>query len=113
MEVEPKQIQNYQRVDGMEPFTDWLNDLRDVKARAIIRKRLERVQLGNLGNHRFVGKNVWELKIDYAGGYRIYFGQVGLELILLLCGGDKSTQEDDILIAQTYWREYEQRQNSD
>jgi putative addiction module killer protein len=107
MEVEPKQIQNYQRVDGMEPFTDWLNDLRDVKARAIIRKRLERVQLGNLG------KNVWELKIDYAGGYRVYFGQVGLELVLLLCGGDKSTQADDILIAQTYWREYEQRQNSD
>jgi putative addiction module killer protein len=113
MEVEPKQIQNYQNLEGKEPFTDWLNDLRDVKARAIVRKRLERVQLGNLGSYRFVGKGVWELKIDYAGGYRLYFGQVGLNIVLLLCGGDKSTQEEDILKAQTYWRDYEQRQNSD
>lgn len=113
MEVEPRQIRNYQTVDGEEPFTNWLNSLRDVKARAIIRKRLERVQLGNLGSYRFVGKGAWELKIDYAGGYRIYFGQVGLDLILLLCAGDKSSQEEDILTAQTYWRDYEQRQSSD
>ncbi len=112
MEVEPKQIQNYQNLAGKEP-TDWLNDLRNVKARAIVRKRLERVRLGNLGSYRFVGKGVWELKIDYASGYRLYFGQVGLEIVLLLCGGDKSTQEEDILTAQTYWRDYEQRQNSD
>jgi putative addiction module killer protein len=89
-----------------------LDNLRDDRARARIDKRLARIQLGNLGEYRFVGEGVWELKIDYGPGYRIYFGQVGMTVILLLCGGDKSTQAADILAAQTYWRDYEQPEDS-
>jgi putative addiction module killer protein len=65
-----------------------------------IEKRLQRVKFGNLGDYRSVGEGVCELKIDYGPGYRIYFGQIGLTIVLLLCGGDKSTQEQDILRAK-------------
>lgn len=62
--------------------------------------------MGNLGDYRSVGEGVCELKIDYGPGYRIYFGQVGTTIILLLCGGDKSTQEQDMSLAIEYWHEY-------
>jgi putative addiction module killer protein len=112
MEVTPRDLTIYQTPAGKAPFTEWLDNLRDDRARARIDKRLARIQLGNLGEYRFVGEGVWELKIDYGPGYRIYFGQVGMTLILLLCGGDKSTQAADILTAQDYWRDYEQPEDS-
>nr|WP_322790700.1 type II toxin-antitoxin system RelE/ParE family toxin [Brasilonema sennae] len=59
-----------------------------------------------------MGQGVCELKINYGPGYRVYFGQIGLTIILLLCGGDKSTQEQDILIATEYWRDYERSENT-
>jgi putative addiction module killer protein len=108
MEVQPLEVRNYQTPAGKEPFVQWLDDLRDLRARDRIEKRLARIRLGNLGNYRFVGEGVWEIKIDYGSGYRIYFGQVGTTLILLLCGGDKSSQSEDILTAQDYWINYEQ-----
>jgi putative addiction module killer protein len=112
MEVTPRDLTIYQTPAGKSPFTEWLDNLRDNRARARIDKRLARIQLGNLGDYRFVGEGVWELKIDYGQGYRIYFGQVGMTLVLLLCGGDKSTQAADILTAQDYWRDYEQPEDS-
>ncbi|HEY9780900.1 MAG TPA: type II toxin-antitoxin system RelE/ParE family toxin, partial [Leptolyngbyaceae cyanobacterium] len=83
--------------------------LRDIKARAKIRARLDRVEAGNLGDYRAVGKGVCELRIDYGPGYRVYFGQVGTTIILLLCGGDKSTQSEDIRQAIEYWTNYGNR----
>jgi putative addiction module killer protein len=74
--------------------------------------RLDRVKLGNLGDYRSVGEGVFEFRIDYVPGYRIYFGQVGLTIVLLLCGGDKSTQEQDIRKAKEYWADYERRENA-
>lgn len=112
MEAQPKEIKNYQTVDGRSPFAEWLNSLRDRKAKVIIEKRLERVALGNLGNYRSLGEAICELKIDYGSGYRIYFVQVGTTIIILLCGGDKSTQEEDILKAREYWKDYERRKNT-
>jgi putative addiction module killer protein len=77
-----------------------------------IEQRLDRLRLGNLGNFRSVGEGVCELKIDYGPGYRVYFGQVGTTIVLLLCGGDKSTQDRDIRKAKEYWIDYEQRENA-
>ncbi|MUG92714.1 type II toxin-antitoxin system RelE/ParE family toxin [Scytonema sp. UIC 10036] len=74
--------------------------MRDLKTRVKIEKRLEQVAVGNLGNYRSVGEGVCEFKINYGSGYRLYFGQIGSAIVLLLCGGDKSTQEQDILKAK-------------
>lgn len=112
MEVQPREIQRYVTPDGKVPFAEWLNSLRDTKAQYRIDLRLNRVQLGNLGDYRSVGEGVYELRIDYASGYRIYFGQIGTTIVLLLCGGDKSTQNRDILKAIEYWREYRKRENA-
>jgi putative addiction module killer protein len=112
VEAQPREIQNYRTPDGKSPFAEWLDCLKDMQAIVKIEKRLKRVRLGNLGNYRTVGKGVCELKIDYGPGYRIYFGQIGSKLILLLCGGDKSTQEQDILTAKEYWRDYDSRSKS-
>ena len=71
-----------------------------------IRTRIARVRLGNLGNCEPVGGGVLELKIDYGPGYRVYFGQVGTKLVILLCGGDKSSQTEDIRRAIEYWEDY-------
>ncbi len=85
----------------------------NLKTRAKIDHRIKRVKLGNLGDYRSVGEGVFELKINYGPGYRVDFGQIGLTIIILLCGGDKSTQEQDICQAKEYWRDYENRENSD
>lgn len=95
--------------DGLAPFSDWLASLHDLKARSKIRVRLDRVSLGNLGDCHGVGDGVQELRIDYGPGYRVYFGQVGSAIVLLLCGGDKSTQAKDIEQAKRYWSEYRRR----
>ena len=106
MEVLEKQVENYVRSDGSCPFEDWMTSLRDQRARARIRTRIDRVQLGNLGNCEPVGGGVSELKIDYGPGYRVYFGQIGTKLVILLCGGDKSSQSEDIKKAIEYWEDY-------
>jgi putative addiction module killer protein len=111
MEVQPRDIQNYQTADGKNLFSEWLNSLRDSRAKAKIRAKLNQVRLGNLGDCSFVGEGVCELRIDYGPGYRIYFVQIGPIIVLLLCGGDKSTQEQDIRKAIKYWRDYESRDN--
>lgn len=113
MEAQPREIRRYIAPDGKVPFGEWLDSLRDRKAKAKIKERLKRVSLGNLGDHKSVGKGVFELRIDYGSGYRVYFGQIGLTIVLLLLCGDKSTQEQDIRKAQEYWADYEESENSD
>ena len=106
MEVSEKQVETYKCPDGSCPFDDWIDTLRDKRARAIINTRIGRVRLGNLGHCEPVGGGVLELKIDYGPGYRVYFGQVGTTLVILLCGGDKSSQSEDIKRAIEYWEDY-------
>jgi len=77
-------------------FSEWLRDLKDRQGRARIVSRLDRLEDGNPGNSRSVGEGVVELKIDVGPGYRVYYIQRGEVLIILLCGGDKSTQARDI-----------------
>lgn len=77
-------------------FAAWLRGLRDRKARARIQVRIDRLQLGLAGDVRSVGEGVSELRIDYGPGYRVYFVRRGRELVILLAGGDKRTQDRDI-----------------
>ncbi|MEG3874449.1 MULTISPECIES: type II toxin-antitoxin system RelE/ParE family toxin [unclassified Microcoleus] len=106
MEVQPRDIQRYTTPDGKVPFSEWLDSLRDLKAKFKIDRRLDRVGTGNFGDYRSVGEGVYELRINYGPGYRVYFGQVEETIVLLLIGGDKSTQEQDIRKAKTYWTDY-------
>ncbi|NER39415.1 MAG: type II toxin-antitoxin system RelE/ParE family toxin [Oscillatoria sp. SIO1A7] len=112
MEAQPRQLDNYLTEDGKSPFEEWLDSLRDLNAKARIKSRLNRVRVGNLGDYKSLGEGVFELRIDYGSGYRVYFGQVGLTIVLLLCGGDKSTQDRDIRKAKEYWRDYEDREGT-
>ena len=88
-------------------FATWLAGLRDDRARARILKRLDRAEAGNLGDVASIGEGVSEMRIFYGPGYRVYFVQRRAELIILLCGGDKSTQAADIREAKTMAREIE------
>ena len=105
-ETHPREIRVYQTPNGREPFNEWLISIRDTETQARIRARLERLEDGNLGDCQSVGEGVFELRIHSGAGYRIYFGQRGNTIILLLCGGDKSSQRRDIEQAKTYWLKY-------
>lgn len=89
-----------------EPFTDWLNSLRDPKSRRRILARLLRVEQGNYGDYKSVGEGVLELRFFFGPGYRVYFGEDGDKLVILLSGGDKDSQNRDIRRAKEYWKEY-------
>jgi len=80
-------------------FSKWLTALKDRKARARIQTRIDRLQLGLYGDVKPIGEGVSELRIDYGPGYRVYFVQRGQELVILLAGGDKSTQDKDVKAA--------------
>jgi len=89
----------------------WLRGPRDQQTRSRIRQRLARVRLGNFGDARSVGEGVQELRIPFGPGFRVYFGREGDWVVILLCGGDKSTQARDIERAQDYWRDYRRQSN--
>ncbi len=83
-----------------ETFARWIDGLRDLRARAQVQVRIERLATGNAGDVKAVGKGVSELRIDYGPGYRVYFTKRGSAVVILLAGGDKHTQANDIRIAQ-------------
>ena len=87
-------------------YSKWLRKLRDLNARVAILKRIIRIGNGNLGDYKSVGRGVLEFRIDYGPGYRVYFCMQGIEIILLLIGGDKTTQKSDIKLAQDLKSEY-------
>ncbi|MBH5366528.1 type II toxin-antitoxin system RelE/ParE family toxin [Bradyrhizobium glycinis] len=83
-----------------EHFSEWLKRLKDASAVARITVRIRRMEMGNPGDSKSVGRNVREMRIDYGPGYRIYYMQRGPRIMILLCGGDKGTQRHDIKLAQ-------------
>ncbi len=99
----------YQERDGRMPFREWQASLVDRIAEAAIRSRLERMRVGLFGDCKAVGEGVSEFRVDTGSGYRGYFFRAGRRLILLLCGGDKGTQDADIERAKKYRRDYEKR----
>lgn len=106
----PKTVIVYHDAAGREPFTDWLNSLRDPTTRRRILKRLLQLEQGHYGDFKPVGSGVNELRFFFGAGYRVYFGEDGNTLVVLLCGGDKSSQSRDIQQAQTYWQEYQKHE---
>jgi putative addiction module killer protein len=104
-----KTIALYETEDGKRPFKQWLDSLRDKVTIARINARLGRIELGNFGDAKPVGNGVMELRLVFGSGYRIYYGLDGDKLVVLLMGGDKSTQEKDIKTAHNYWSDYLRR----
>ena len=86
-------------------FASWLEELRDANARTRILVRIRRLELGNPGDVKAVGEGIIELRIAYGPGYRVYFTRQGQEIVLLLCGGDKSSQSRDIATAKRMAKE--------
>ena len=105
--VEPKQIVFYADEEGKEPFQDWLDRLRDIQGRRRIIKRLFRVQHGNYGDVEPIGEGLSELRLFFGSGYRVYFGEDVGNIVVILCGGDKDSQDNDIENAKAYWQEYQ------
>ena len=95
----------YKTPKGVEPYSVFVDGLRDRQAAAKIKARVSRAEMGNLGNHRTVGRGVIELKIDFGPGYRIYAALHGKDIVLL-GAGDKSTQDQDIAKSHVYWDQY-------
>ncbi|MCL4558843.1 MAG: type II toxin-antitoxin system RelE/ParE family toxin [Deltaproteobacteria bacterium] len=106
MKADPREVLYYKKADDDVPFLKWLYSIEDKTTRAKMRIRLDRIAAGNLGNYRPVGDGVNELKIDYGPGYRIYFAFDGQKIVVILCGGDKSSQGKDIKLAKEYWADY-------
>lgn len=106
MEANPIDIERYVTRDGKSPFRDWFLGFKDDRTRSVIRARLGRIRLGSIGDHKSVGNGVFELRIDYGPGYRVYFGREGKTLVILLCGGDKGSQQRDIVMAKRFWVDY-------
>lgn len=102
-------LKEYLTENGQSPFMDWLEGLRDIRARARVRTQLDRVSLGNLGDYASVGDGVYELRIFYGPGYRVYYGLEDNTVMLLLPGGTKATQRRDILTAKVYLADYRRR----
>jgi putative addiction module killer protein len=105
--VEPKQLVFYADDNGNEPFQLWLEDLQDVRNRRRILSRLMRVQQGNYGDVEPIGEGLSELRFFFGSGYRVYFGEDADNIVVILCGGDKDSQSQDIDNAKAYWQEYQ------
>lgn len=109
----PYEIEYYRTEKGAVPFGEWLLALRDVTGRAKIRVRLDRARLGNLGDHKNLGEGLYEFRVDYGPGYRVYFTIEENRLILLLVGGDKESQRRDIAKAAGYLQDHRRRHQDD
>lgn len=103
------EIRHYLTGDGSDVFLDWLRRVRDPIAKVQVVKRVNRVEQGNFGDHRFCRDGVWELRIDVGAGYRVYYAKAGSQIVLLLAGGDKRTQDADIERAASYWQDWQRR----
>ena len=103
-------IEHYLSVGELKDlYIDWLKRLRDSQAKVAVVRRVTRIELGNFGDHKFCRDGVWELRIDVGPGYRVYYAVAGSRVVLLLCGGDKRTQDADIARAVAYWQDWQQR----
>lgn len=103
------EVRHYVSAAGANVFSEWFAALADRQAQARIRVRIDRIERGLFGDCEPVGEGVWELRIDWGPGYRVYYARAGETILLLLCGGDKRKQQADIERAKDYWHDYKKR----
>ena len=103
------EIRHYVSRAGRDIFQEWLWSLNDKRTQEKIAARVSRLEVGNFGDCKPLGQGLWELRIDWGPGYRIYYAIVGKELVLLVSGGDKRRQSADIELALDYLRDYRER----
>jgi putative addiction module killer protein len=106
-EIQPKTVLAYANKNGNEPYTEWLASLKDQKIKERIRARIRRLESGLYGDCESVGEGVLELRMFFGSGYRVYFAEDKENIVILLCGGDKSSQKQDIKAAKEYWKDYQ------
>jgi putative addiction module killer protein len=99
-------IKIYETAQGKKPFHIWLSSLRDKAIIGRVRARVSRIESGNFGDSKSVGKGVLEMRFAFGSGHRIYYGMDGDCLVVLLLGGDKSSQKKDIKLAHLFWNDY-------
>lgn len=107
--MEEIEIEIYETSTGKRPFEIWFKGIKEIHTRAKILTRMDRLKLGNFGDCKVLQEGVWELRIHYGPGIRVYYGKVGKKLVLLLCGGDKGSQKRDIEKAREYFNDYQLR----
>jgi putative addiction module killer protein len=110
MIIEPKKVIILSDSNDKKPFKEWLESLNKT-TRARINNRILRLSLGNYGDYKFLGNEIFELRIHFGAGYRVYFGEDKENIILLINGGDKSTQQKDINKAVKLWAKYQENRN--
>jgi putative addiction module killer protein len=103
------QVLRYVNPAGRDVFGHWLAELTDARARAKIAARIDRLAAGNFGDCKPIRQGVWELRIDWGPGYRVYYGMLERTCVLLLCGGDKRKQSADINRAIDCWTDFKER----
>src|ERR1700730_17796217 len=103
------EIYHYVNRAGKDPFEEWLSELADIRRQAKIAARINRLAAGNFGDCKSLGQGLYELRIDWGPGYRVYYAMMGSASALLLCGGDKRGQSSDIEKAHAYLDDYETR----
>jgi putative addiction module killer protein len=103
------EIRRYVTETGKDVFGEWLSALKDARTRAKVAARVARLAAGNFGDCKSLQQGVWELRIDWGPGYRVYYAMTERTCVLLLCGGDKRKQAADIQRAVDYWNDYKKR----
>jgi putative addiction module killer protein len=103
------EIRHYVNPAGKDIFDEWLSDLDDTRTQAKIAARIDRLAAGNFGGCKSLGQGLYELRIEWGPGYRVYYAMMGSASALLLCGGDKRRQSSDIEKAHAYLDDYETR----
>ena len=105
-QAEPKTVFIYQDENGYEPYNNWFSALKDKKIKSRVEVRIRRLEQGLYGDCEPVGEGVYELRMFFGSGYRVYFGEDTKNIVILLCGGDKASQKQDIKNAKKYWKDY-------
>lgn len=108
-ESKVKKLEFYVTKTGLVPFVEWFDSIKDDKFRLRIQMKLDRVSMGNMGDCKYLSEGVSEFRLDFGPGYRLYFAATDNDIILLLCGGHKSSQRKDIKRAIIYWKDYQAR----